>query len=77
MNGVLLATLLSIIGGLLGLLQVLIGVVMKMHMTSDDEHRVRVENDIKLLRERSHDLGDKLSGLLAQQYLRRKDDSNG
>lgn len=75
MNGTLLTVLLAVIGGLFAILQGLIAIVVKMHMTSDEESRLRLEGDIKLLRERTHDLGDKLSGLLAKDYMRRQDDS--
>jgi hypothetical protein len=74
-NGSLLTILLAVIGGLFGIVQGLVGIVVKMHMTSDDEHRIRVETDIKALRERSHDLADKLSGLLAKEHMRRLDDN--
>lgn len=73
-NGSLLTVLLAIIGGLFAIIQGLVGIVVRMHITSDDEHRLRVEDDIKMLRERSHDLADKLSGLLAKEHMRRLDD---
>lgn len=74
MNGSMLTVLLAVIGGLFAIIQALVGIVVKMHITSDDEHRTRVEGDIKGLRERTHDLADKLSGLLAKEHMRRLDD---
>lgn len=74
MNGMLLTILLAGVGALFGIIQALIGIVMKMHMASDEESRIRTEKEITALRERTHDLADKLSGLLAKEHMRRQGD---
>lgn len=74
MNGALVPVLLAGIGALFGLIQALIGIVMKMHIASDEDHRARTDKEIIALRERTHDLADKLSGLLAKDHMRRRED---
>jgi hypothetical protein len=75
MNGSLVTVLIAVIGGLFAIVQGLVAIVVRMHMASDDEHRLRLEADINAIRARAHELADKLSDLMARDYLRRKGDT--
>ncbi len=74
MNGSLVPILLAVIGGLFALIQGLVAIVIKMHISSDDETRERMEAAVLELQTRQRDILDKLSGSLAREGMRRKDD---
>lgn len=56
MNGTSTAFLLSIIAGLLGLVNLLFGLVLKAHKDSDDERWKQLNEELGRLRARVHDM---------------------
>ena len=64
-NGNLTPVLLWLIAGLVGLVNVLFGLVLKMHVDRDDERWNSVNDEIQLLRTRLHDLSS-VSGKVDQ-----------
>lgn len=63
MNGYPLAVLIWLVNGLLFIVSVLIGMVVKQHLNSDKEHQVRTDKEIDLLRSKVHDIGNKFAAL--------------
>jgi hypothetical protein len=55
-NGYISGIILSAIGGLLTLVNVLLGLVLKAHKDSDDERYSQAAHEINQLRQRLHDL---------------------
>lgn len=55
-NGSTTGIILSAIGGLLTLVNVLFGLILKAHKDSDDERYVRISHEVNQLRQRLHDL---------------------
>lgn len=72
MNGYMIPIILGIVNLLIGLLLTVIGFVVKMHQKADDEHRVRIDKELDLVRQRLHDALNDISGLKAVEYLRDK-----
>ena len=50
---------------LVGLVAALIGVILKMHLNSDDEHREEMKEEIERLRDRLHKIEGTTSGIVA------------
>lgn len=69
MNGYPIQVLAWLVGGLLGLVNVLIGFIIFLHLKSDDERHNHHKAEIDMLRKRVHDWGDRVSGLLAKSWL--------
>jgi cadmium resistance protein CadD (predicted permease) len=55
MNGHLLPILLTIIGGLLGLVQILFGIILKLHKDHDDERMRELKEEIDRMRKTLHE----------------------
>lgn len=72
MNGFSSAAVLWLLNMLLGLLLVVIGFAVKMHMKSDDEHRERIDKELERVRQRLHDALNDIAGLKAIEYMRDK-----
>lgn len=72
MNGFSAAAVLWLLNMLLGLLLVVIGFAVKMHMKSDDEHRERIDKELERVRQRLHDALNDIAGLKAVEYMRDK-----
>lgn len=70
MNGFSSAAVLWLLNMLLGLLLVVIGFAVKMHMKSDDEHRERIDKELERVRQRLHDALNDIAGLKAIEYMR-------
>lgn len=67
MNGNLTGPILAIIGGLIALVQVLVGFIVHLHIKSDDEHRSRMEGEINKLRDRLHRVVEKMHTIVKQE----------
>ena len=67
MNGGSAGVLLWAVNILLGMVIALIGVIMRMHTQSDDEHRNRLDKEIGLLRQRLHDIANRFSEIQTRQ----------
>jgi len=63
MNGSLSSFILYLTNGLVGLVLVLIGVIVRQHQKSDEEHRDKLGEEITRLRDRLHVAEGKLAGL--------------
>lgn len=72
MNGFSSALALWVLNTLLGLLLVVVGFAVKLHMKSDDEHRERIDKEIERIRQRLHDALNDVAGLKAIEYMRDK-----
>ena len=72
MNGSVSNLILWLVNGLLGLVMVLIGVIVRQHQKADEEHRGRLDGEVTRLRNRLHDVESKLSGLEALELSRKK-----
>lgn len=72
MNGFGSAAVLWLLNMLLGLLLVVIGFAVKLHMKSDDEHRQRIDKELDRVRQRLHDALNDIAGLKAVEYMRDK-----
>lgn len=70
MNGFSSGLLLWLLNFLLGLLLVVVGFAVKLHIKSDDEHRARIDKEIERIRQRLHDALNDVAGLKAIEHLR-------
>lgn len=60
MNGNTVPLLLYLVNGLLAVLSILIGFIVRTHLKHDEDHRKSVDDEIQRLRQRLIDLGDRL-----------------
>lgn len=60
--------------GLLGIVNVLISSLVRTHLKSDDEHRVRIDREIAQLRQRMHDVGNAVARLETAARHAREDE---
>lgn len=63
MNGSASNLILYIVNGLVGLVVLLIGVVVRQHQKADEDHKNRMDKEIDRLRSRLHDAESKLAGI--------------
>ena len=63
MNGNTVPLLLWAVNGLLGVVIMLLGYVLRLHKDSDEENRQRFDREIDTLRVRGHDLSAKVAAL--------------
>lgn len=75
LNGNVISILLLAVNGLLGLVVLLIGLILKMHRDSDTEQHARQDKEIDQLRQRGHDLGNRVAELLTR--MRWADEDKG
>lgn len=66
MNGNVVALSVWAIGALLGLVNVLIGFIVHLHLKADEEHRQRIDKEIDLIRQRVHDFGNRIAELITR-----------
>ena len=72
MNGHFAEWLLWLVAGLVTLLEIVLGMLWKAHLTGDKEHRDMVDAEILRLRSAVHDLRDKISEVSAIVHMRQK-----
>lgn len=69
MEGAALKVLVGVLGALLSLSVALIGIILRQHEKSDEEHRARLEKEIERMRQRIHDYGGMIVDLQAKYRL--------
>ena len=74
MNGHLTPFLLSVIAGLLGMVNILFGLLLKSHKDSDDERWKLLSEEIGRLRSRIHDMSGRVGKV--DQWQRLHDDED-
>lgn len=65
-NGSAIPLLIWVINGLLSVVVILIGLVLRMHSSSDAEHQARTDKEIEKLRERLHNHGNRVAEVIAR-----------
>lgn len=73
MNGHTFSIIFGMVMFLLGLVQTLMGILLKSHKSSDDERATRHDKEIDSLRHRLHEVTTMVAELKAADYYRERD----
>jgi hypothetical protein len=73
LNGQLVPLLSFAVMGLLGIVNVLIAFIVRLHMKSDDADQQRTGKELDRLRDRVHDYGNRVSAIETQLRWMRED----
>jgi uncharacterized membrane protein len=72
MNGATVPFLVWVVNGLLGLVILLLGVIVRMHQQSDEDHRKRMDREINMLRNRIHDWSSNIGWIESERQKERR-----